>query len=83
VTDVWGGFEDRLLAVEETLLPIERRLGIERPRFVAIAIPDALEDAFDETQRIMLEEGSVEDSCEGPEERDTRAEAGTSWLVVT
>jgi hypothetical protein len=67
VTDDCGGFEDRLLAVEETLLLIERKLGIERQRFVAIAMPDAPEDAFDEAQRIMLEEGFVEDSCEGME----------------
>jgi hypothetical protein len=78
VTDDCGGFEDRLLAVEETLLLIERKLGIEHPRFVAVAMPDTPEDAFDEAQRIMLAEGSVKDSCEGREERDTRAEAGAS-----
>jgi hypothetical protein len=78
VTDDRGGFEDRLLAVEETLLLNERKLGIERPRFVAVAMPDVPEDPFDEAQRIMLEEGSVEDSYEEMEGRDTRPEAGTS-----
>jgi hypothetical protein len=65
LTDDSGGFEGRLLAVEETLVLIERKLGIERPRFVAVVMPDAPEDAFDEAQRMMLEEGSVEDSCDG------------------
>jgi hypothetical protein len=64
VTDDCGGFEDRVHAVEETLALIERKLGIERPRFVAVAMPDAPEDLFDEAQRIMLEEGSVEDMLE-------------------
>jgi hypothetical protein len=64
VTDDCAGFEDRLLVVEETLRPIERELSVERPRFVAVAMPDAPEDLFDEAHQIMLEEGSVEDMLE-------------------
>jgi hypothetical protein len=78
VTADCGGFEHRLLAVEETLVLIESKLGIKRPRFVAVAMPDTPEDTFDEAQRIVLEEGSVEDRCEGVEGRDTRPEAGAS-----
>jgi hypothetical protein len=61
MTDDCGGFEDRLLAVEETLLLIQRKLDIERPRFVAVTMSDVPEDTFDEAHQIMLEEGSVED----------------------